>query len=151
MQSKILFVLIASIFSAGAVLAQSVPSPDRAAKMQRHFAELDKNGDGTISRDEAAAHKGLAKHFDAIDANKDGKLTKDEMQAYRATRHAEQAEKFDKKFKAADKDNDGALTKAEAEAAKLRHVVERFDQLDTNKDGKVTRDELRAGMQKRQK
>ncbi len=155
MQPKLLLALLAGVLATGAAFAQSTPAPapapDRAAKMQHHFTAMDKNGDGAISRDEAAAHKGLVKHFDEIDANKDGKLTKEEMQGFHKTMRDKHAAKFDEKFKAADKDNDGALTKAEAEAGKMRHVVKHFDQLDANKDGKVTRDELRAGMEKRKK
>jgi len=51
--------------------------------------------------------------------------------------------KFDEQFKAADTDGDGALTKAEAERANLGRIVNHFDQIDTNKDGKVTREEIR--------
>ena len=49
------------------------------------------------------------------------------------------------RFKAADKDGDGALSKAEADAAGLKGVSKNFDRIDTNKDGKVTRDEMRQG------
>lgn len=52
--------------------------------------------------------------------------------------------KFDEQFKAADKDGDGALTRAEAESANLTRIVNHFDQLDANHDGKATRDEIRA-------
>jgi Ca2+-binding EF-hand superfamily protein len=52
--------------------------------------------------------------------------------------------KFDEQFKAADKDGDGALTRAEAEGANLSRIVNRFDQIDANKDGKATRDEIRS-------
>ncbi len=41
----------------------------------------------------------------------------------------------------ADKDKDGRITLAEAEAMALQH----FDELDSNKDGQVTREERRAG------
>ena len=47
-------------------------------------------------------------------------------------------------LRAADKDGDGALSKAEAEAAGMKRLVENFDRLDANKDGKVTREEMRA-------
>ena len=52
--------------------------------------------------------------------------------------------KFDEQFRAADKDGDGALTLQEAENAGLRRIVENFDRIDVNKDGKATRAELRA-------
>lgn len=52
--------------------------------------------------------------------------------------------KFDEEFKAADTDGDDALTKAEAESARMGRVVDNFDKLDVDKDGKVTRAEIRA-------
>lgn len=51
---------------------------------------------------------------------------------------------FDARFSAADTDGDGALSLQEAQSAGLSRIVEHFDRLDTNKDGKITRDEIRA-------
>lgn len=52
--------------------------------------------------------------------------------------------KFDEQFKAADRDGDGALSRAEAGDANLSRVVDNFERLDANSDGKVTRNEMRA-------
>jgi len=52
-------------------------------------------------------------------------------------------------FKLADKDGDGALTKVEAERAGLTRIVDHFDQLYLNKDGKVTIDEIRLSLRNR--
>ncbi|HZW20673.1 hypothetical protein [Noviherbaspirillum sp.] len=57
--------------------------------------------------------------------------------------------KFSEKFKAADKDGDGALTRSEAEDAKLVRVVDNFDRIDANRDGKVTREEIRTMVRSR--
>lgn len=43
------------------------------------FDELDQDGDGIISRDEAEATPGLAESFDALDANADGVLDESEV------------------------------------------------------------------------
>ncbi|HJU72092.1 MAG TPA: hypothetical protein VJ603_09605 [Paucimonas sp.] len=51
---------------------------------------------------------------------------------------------FNEQLRSADLDGDGALSKTEAEAAKMGRLLEHFDKLDTNKDGKLTRDEIRA-------
>lgn len=43
------------------------------------FVALDVDGDGHISRAEAAAHATLAAEFNAIDANRDGRLSRSEL------------------------------------------------------------------------
>lgn len=57
--------------------------------------------------------------------------------------------KFDSQFNAADKDGDGALTREEAANAGMGRIVDNFDRIDTNHDGKVTRDEIRAMIRSR--
>lgn len=52
--------------------------------------------------------------------------------------------KFAAQFKAADKDGDGALSKAEAQAAGMQRIVDNFERIDANGDGKVTHEEIRA-------
>jgi hypothetical protein len=48
------------------------------------------------------------------------------------------------RMKAADKDGDGAISKAEADAAGLKGLSKNFDKIDANKDGKITREEMRT-------
>jgi Ca2+-binding EF-hand superfamily protein len=55
------------------------------AKAAARFKAADKNGDGFLSKDEAAAIPMLARHFDALDTNKDGMLSPEEIEA--AARH----------------------------------------------------------------
>ena len=59
-------------------------------------------------------------------------------------KHPRYMARFDQQFKAADKDGDGALTKEEAANAGMSRIVEHFDQIDVNKDGKVTPEEIRG-------
>jgi Ca2+-binding EF-hand superfamily protein len=56
-------------------------------RMQKHMQEwlkkVDKDADGSISREEAQANAPrVAKHFDEIDANHDGKVTAEELKAH---------------------------------------------------------------------
>ena len=48
------------------------------------------------------------------------------------------------RLKGADKDGDGAISKSEADAAGMKRLSGDFDKIDANKDGKITRDEMRA-------
>lgn len=52
-------------------------------RLDRHFSLLDSDGDGNISRQEAAAHPPLAQHFRAMDKNRDGAISKRELATYR--------------------------------------------------------------------
>jgi Ca2+-binding EF-hand superfamily protein len=163
MKLKILAGVMTGLFLGSAAFAQqaapSAPEGDRmqqrAAKLEQRFKAADANGDGALTRDEAAKMPGLEKHFDRLDANKDGKITLEEMKAAQQRGHGgagkqekrgEHTAKFEERFKAADKDGDGALSKAEVEAAKMPRLAKDFDRIDSNKDGKITKDELRAAM-----
>lgn len=87
-------VLLIAGFGASAAFAQTPTEPpkgnhaDRAAKMHERIKAADKDGDGKLSRAEAAALPRLAKHFDEIDTNKDGFITKEEMKAFHDKRAA---------------------------------------------------------------
>lgn len=131
--SKILLTASAVLVSSVSVAVQA--APDSMAVQGKHFAKMDKNGDGQISREEAAAFPHLSKRFDKIDTNRDGNLSKDEMKAA-----AQQMR--DHRFALIDTNNDGLISRSEA-AARPK-LAARFDQLDTNKDGNLSREELAA-------
>ena len=96
---------------------------------------LDQNGDGVISRDEAAAHPRLAQSFDRLDANKDGVLSRDELRAgHRSGQHGRHA--------SLDKNGDGSISRDEAKSAP--RLAEQFEAIDADKDGSLTRSELSA-------
>jgi Ca2+-binding EF-hand superfamily protein len=126
---------------------------------EARFKEADQDGDGALSpsETETITLAQIAKYFDVVDANKDGKLTKEEVQATRKSMHghgrgqgqSEHQAKMDAQFNAADKDGDGALTVQEAQASGRDLAAKKFERLDANKDGKLDREELRAGMHHR--
>jgi hyperosmotically inducible protein len=66
--------LTAALLLAGAFAA----APARA-QIEQRFHELDRNGDGVLTRDELARVPGMSSVFDVADDNHDGKLTPDEF------------------------------------------------------------------------
>lgn len=67
-----------------ALAAESDRSEPRVAgKMVAKFNSADKDGDGTLNREEAEAGgwKPVVKHFDRLDADRDGKVTREEIRS----------------------------------------------------------------------
>ncbi len=69
--------------------AEANASPS-ASPTQRQ--KMDKDGDGRISRAEAANRPKMAQYFDQIDTNKDGYLSRDELKAAQAMRKAQKTQ-----------------------------------------------------------
>lgn len=111
------------------------------------FQQFDENKDGKLSRDEV--RKGAERMFGEIDSNQDGQISQEEMRAHHKAMHEKMQSKMQERWKTADKDGDGALSRAEVDAAKMPRLSRDFDQLDANKDGKLSADEMRAAMKKR--
>lgn len=141
--------LLIITFAASAITAVSYPSMAAAAGDIRSgvtiapkhgFQKIDTDGDGKISRAEAAARPRLAERFDVIDANKDGFITRDEMRAAHQKLAAA-------KFNSVDTNGDGRISRAEA-VANAPRLAKRFSVIDTNKDGFVSREELTAAKRK---
>jgi Ca2+-binding EF-hand superfamily protein len=109
-----------------------------------HFKKADADGNGALSRAEVQkSMPRLAGKFDQIDSNKDGQLSRGELAAWKKAHRAERQAKAAERFRHADTDRDGAISRAEAEKHAPR-LAKKFDQIDSNKDGKLTPDELRA-------
>jgi len=121
------------------------PSPVKPAQGRgSRLARADSNGDGLLSR--AEVERGvprLARDFDAIDSNHDGQLSPQEIRAWsRSHRNATQ-DRFEQYFRRADSDGDGRLSRDEAKRG-LPRVAAKFDAIDTNHDGFVSLEEMRA-------
>ncbi|MCY1060531.1 EF-hand domain-containing protein [Nannocystis sp. SCPEA4] len=110
------------------------------------MAKFDADGDGAISREEAKGHRFEAK-FAELDADGDGKLTREEFKAMRGHHgdrggwHKDPEERAAKLLAKFDSNGDGALARDEVAGGKL---ADKFDEADGDKDGKLTRDELKA-------
>ena len=139
---------LAALF-AGAALAADPPRADSPHDVMR----ADTDGDGRISRAEAAAAGAERSNewFDKLDLNKDGYITADEMKQAHATRnnmHGDMRQKMEERFKEADTNGDGQLSLDEVQA-KMPKLAERFSELDTDKNGQLTKEELARGHMRR--
>jgi Ca2+-binding EF-hand superfamily protein len=88
---------------------------------------LDTNKDGKLSKDEITAR------FDQLDGNKDGFLSQEELAAARA--------QFAGRPRM-DTDGDALVSREEAKNSPM--LSQNFDAIDANKDGQLSRDEMRA-------
>ena len=105
------------------------------------FSSVDTNNDGAITKSEFDAYyaKHNEKHFQEIDANKDGQLTPEEMNGGQATQPVTGTTHLDRRFAAADANHDGGLDHGEAKDMPM--LLQYYKEVDTNNDGKVTRQE----------
>lgn len=67
------------------------PATSSAPKQGQRWADVDSNGDGNISREEATASPALAQVFSQADSNADGNLSTDEYKAYVARQQSDAA------------------------------------------------------------
>lgn len=104
--------------------------------------QIDTNGDGVVTRDEATAAEAfrLIEDFDEIDADGNDELTREELKNF----HQQRRQQGRQRAESADTDGNGALSLAEAEAAGMQRLVDNFSTLDRNADGEVTREEMQA-------
>jgi Ca2+-binding EF-hand superfamily protein len=109
----------------GEAAKTDAPKPG-AGQFGPRLREMDKDGDGKITREE---FQGPEANFDRIDLNKDGVLTPGEVVRAAAAAAA-------KRFQMMDKDGDGKLTREEFPGAAAL-----FDRLDTDHDGFLSKDE----------
>lgn len=100
------------------------------------FDRADRNGDGKITKAEAAELE--AARFNASDPNGDGVLTQEELRASFQKHHGDFKVRGEKRFAQKDKNSDGKLTSDEVP----RMPKEFFEKVDANKDGALTKVEF---------
>ena len=150
--SKFLTMLLAVGLSSAVIGAESPAHPESGAKprmdMKQHFQRLDQDGNGTISREEANIHPRMEKSFEAMDGNKDGQVSDAEYRDHLKARMEQHREKAKTEMKArwdkADANHDGALSREEANASP--QFAKHFDQIDADKNGQVSTQEITGYM-----
>ena len=131
-------------------------------KQSKGFNELDKNKDGKLSRTEAAGNKTLIGKWKELDTDNDGSLSRAEYLKEMAKqdvntakkkvsgddkqRSARKEEKQAKGFNDMDKNKDGKLSRTEAAGNKT--LVSKWKELDTDNDGSLSRAEYLKEMAK---
>ncbi len=132
--------LVAACGLAGApaVFAEGMDSP------HGKFTKMDLDSDGKISRDEYAAAGRI--HFEQLDVDHDGYVTLTELNAARESsgKDAKGVKELtpSEKMRKFDRNGDGRITETEFIAGKRAM----FDQMDVDKDGVLTEDELAVGL-----
>lgn len=143
-------------FAAPVALAQSSPeTPPKPAATSTAptllwIGDLDTSRDGRISPQEVAGRPELVKAFASMDLNHDGYLASSEVQTLWQQRiaatNAQQRAARLQRFDQSDTDKDGKLSLAEAKAG-MPQIAQIFAVLDTRKHGYLTRDEVAAAGQ----
>ena len=98
------------------------------------FAEMDKNGDSVLAKDEVQGR--VLARFDQLDTDNSGTLSSDELSALRKGRAGKNGKRAT--FAEMDKDGNGELAKEEV----WGRLSANFDQLDTDKSGTLSSGEL---------
>jgi hypothetical protein len=150
-------------FAIPAIAQAPAPAPHGAAGHHRMHGAM---GDKSYTRAEVSAR--VAEHFAKLDVNRDGFVTRAEADAARETVHKQmgerRAERRDNRFERIDTNNDGTISRGEwdqaganrtaigmGEAGRTGQVVRRmmvhrlgalggrmFEQADGNRDGRVS-------------
>jgi Ca2+-binding EF-hand superfamily protein len=170
----------ASVAGIAPAIAQTAPQVHRPMAMQpmtraqvvqrvqTHFAKLDSNKDGFVTKEEAQAARDARRvevtkrveargnqRFDRLDANHDGSISRQEFDSARQAM-ASRGERghrvamrrmhggmIGNLFKMADANKDSRVSLQEATSAAAAH----FDAADLNHDGTLTPEEMRAAHQ----
>lgn len=157
--------LAAGLIGAPALAQDAKPQPQdaaaraeaRKAAADRMFTAADTNRDGNITREEWDAWRRSQDGFSRMDTDKDGRVSRAELEAHHAKMGKHRGDRRGpgphrghgdrNPLARIDTDKDGTISLAEWKAAGRDEAG--FTQLDANKDGKLSAEELRGGMKAR--
>ncbi len=112
--------------------------PVASAAAAKDFEAMDANGDGKISR--AEYRNAGEKTFRQLDKNRDGVVSVKELSAA-VEQHDGDKDSYRAAWRAMDRNGDGRITGAEHSSASYTA----FSEMDADKDGVLTREELESG------
>jgi hypothetical protein len=135
--------------AAAALLAGGAGLYANSGGLRGPMAKFDADGNGAVTLAEARA--GAATMFAGADADKDGRVTADEMRAFHGKEGGHHRGSHGGRYAPGhdgrpggplhfDADGDGAVSLAEAQSGIERH----FGEIDSNRDGSLTAQEVRA-------
>jgi Ca2+-binding EF-hand superfamily protein len=127
---------------------ESARRAEREAQAEARFQQADRNRDGKLSPEEMEAARAArrAERFAKMDRNRDGGLSREDLRQAREERRGQRGHRRERKhakLQALVTDGDHALSRAEL-GDKAPHLAQRFDTIDANHDGRLTREEMRA-------
>ena len=135
---------LTGIFAVAAIAAAMPASADHGRKMygkemMPSFEELDANGDGSVSMEEANAY--LDAKFAEQDTDGDGMISAEEFKNAIIAHRAEMIEKHSERMlNRLDDNDDGMLTKDEIIPA--NRFEKMFERLDSDDDGSISKEEF---------
>lgn len=153
--TRLLILTLIAVAVPAAAQQKSVSRADWIKTVDAHFAQLDANHDGILTKAElaaeqqrelaqakAAVEKQMRARFNQLDTNKDGQLSFQEFLAMAPALKA--TESPDQLLQRLDANHDGKVTAAEFRGPEIA----KFDKADANHDGVVTPAEAQAAGKK---